>query len=128
MKKFIRFPSIRFIVGGGLNTALTYLLYILLLQFMSYKTSYSVTYIAGILFGYWINVTWVFLSKPGKISALIYPIAYIFQYVLGLILLSVLIETFSIDQRLAPLFVIMVTVPFMFIMTRAIFSKRGQHV
>ena len=115
-------------MGGGLNTALTYLLYILLLQFMSYKTSYSVTYIAGILFGYWINVTWVFLSKPGKISALIYPIAYIFQYVLGLILLSVLIETFSIDQRLAPLFVIMVTVPFMFIMTRAIFSKRGQHV
>ena len=128
MKKFIKHSGIRFILAGALNTALTYLLYLLLLQFMSYRISYKVTYVAGIAFGYWINATWVFLSQPGRKSAFIYPIAYVSQYVIGLLLLSVFIETFSIDERLAPLLVIIITVPVMFIMTRAIFSKRGQNV
>ena len=123
MKRFFRFPALRFLIGGASNTVITYIIYLILLQFISYKLSYSITYILGIALGYLINAIWVFQRKPSKKTALIYPFIYIFQYLLGIGLLIALVERLSIDQRLAPVIVILITLPLMFLMTRVLFRS-----
>ena len=127
MKKFFKFPSFRFLAGGAANTLITYIIYLILLQFISYKLSYTVTYIAGIVIGYLINAIWVFQSRPSKKTAIIYPFVYLTQYLLGIGLLIVLVDYLSMDERFAPILVILVTLPLMYLMTRLLFQNANRH-
>ena len=53
----------RFIVSGGLNTFVTYLIYLGLLFILDYRVSYTISYIFGIFISYWLNVKFVFHEK-----------------------------------------------------------------
>ena len=111
-------------MAGGGNTVVTYLLYLLLLQFISYRYAYSVTFLVGIALGYLVNAFWVFEKSPTIKSALIYPLIYFVQYMIGLALLAALVEIMGIPQVIAPLIVVIVTLPAMFLMAKFVFSAK----
>jgi len=69
----------RFAVGGGINTVLTYLLFLLLSAFMPYVIAYTITYIAGIALSYVINSFFVFRTGRGWKAMIRFPIAYAVQ-------------------------------------------------
>lgn len=117
---------LRFLLAGGGNTIATYLLYLALLHFMEYQLAYSVTFFAGIVLGYLINAYWVFDKPLSARSALTYPVVYFVQYLAGLALLSALVEIMGIPKVVAPLIVIAVTLPVVFLMTKFVFSDKDR--
>ena len=114
----------RFVIAGGLNTLLTYVLYLMLLQIMPYFWAYSVTYVVGIGLGYLINTFWVFKRQPSLRTAMAYPLTYGLNYLLGAVLLWFLVEWARIPKAAAPLIIVAVSVPVMYLITRAIFRSR----
>ncbi len=116
----------RFIVAGALNTGSTYVLYLILLLVLPYGLAYSVTFAAGIALGYLLNARWVFKKSPTRQSVVAYPLAYGLNYLLGLGLLWLLVEKMSVPKQLAPIAVVVITVPVMYLATRTIFQTRHE--
>ncbi|MFL6520976.1 MAG: GtrA family protein [Chthoniobacterales bacterium] len=117
-----------FVVMGGVNTGLTYAVYLLLLLVMRYPFAYSGSYVAGIFLSYYLNVRFVFRERLSLSKALKYPSVYLIQYLLGLVLLYVLIEIFHLNKNLAPLAIVLITVPATFVMSRYIIRGKPKRV
>ncbi|AYR22740.1 GtrA family protein [Herbaspirillum rubrisubalbicans] len=114
---------IKYLAAGGLNTGLTYLLYLLLLHVVPYIWAYSLTFVAGIMLGYLLNTFWVFKARPGLHSLLRYPLLYVVNYLFGIGLLWLLVERLKIAETFGPLLVLILSVPVMYILTKIIFSR-----
>ena len=119
---------ILFVLIGGINTGLTYGLYLLLLLIMRYPFAYSGSYVAGIFLSYYLNARFVFRERLRLSKALKYPSVYLVQYLIGLGLLYVLIETLHLDKRVAPLAVVVITVPATFVLSRYIIRGKAKRV
>lgn len=114
----------RYVIAGAINTGLTYLLYLMLLQFMSYPWAYSVTYAAGIVLGYTLNALWVFRTRPDLRTATLYPFAYFLNYLMGIALVFAFVELARIPAAVAPLLALAISVPAMYFLNRALFDRR----
>lgn len=119
----INHPFIRFIGMGGLNTLATYLLYFSLVLFFNYQIAYTISYIFGIFFAYWLNLKIVFQTKSTKKKLFLFPFVYLFQYLFGLLIMYVLIEMLGFNQFFAPLVVAICSLPITFILSRFILEK-----
>ena len=108
----------RFLVAGSVNTGLTYLLYLSINLVVPYTTAYTATYFIGIVFSYWLNSYWVFRQSWSWSKLLQYPVIYIVQYIAGLVILYIIVEVFYLNERIAPLIVIILTVPLTFTLSR----------
>ena len=117
-----------FVLIGGINTGLTYGLYLLLLLCMRYPLAYSGSYVAGIFLSYYLNARFVFRERLSLAKALKYPSVYLVQYFLGLGLLYVLIETLHLNKQTAPLAVVLITVPATFVLSRYIIRGKSKRV
>jgi len=109
---------IRFLVGGGINTAFTYGIYLILMLFVHYQIAYLIAYIVGVVFAYWFNAVIVFkvpLSWKGLFS---YPIIYIIQYTISAFLLKIFVETLQIDKIFAPLMIIIIMIPLTYVLNK----------
>lgn len=114
----------RFFLSGGLNTVITYCLYVILLQFMSYQVSYSISYITGIIISYFLNKIFVFRTHRGVRSALLFPLVYVAQYGFGIFLLWLWIDQASLNKAIGPLVVIVLSMPLTYLLTRLVFVRR----
>jgi len=114
----MRHEFVRFLLVGVTNTLFSYMLYFLLLTFLTYLPAYSITYCAGIVGSYFLNVKFVFKKRISLIGFLRFPIVYVIQYILGALLLGLLVREFSISPELAMIGVIIVTIPITFLVSR----------
>jgi len=114
----------RFVVFGGVNTLVTYGLYLALLPLLPYQASYTVAYLAGILIAYLFNRKFVFSSHRGLRSAVLLPFVYLAQYLVSLLVLWLWIDKGGLRPALGPLIAIAITVPMTYLLSREIFSKR----
>jgi len=117
---------LRFIVGGGINTGFTYLVYLGMNVFLSYQVAYFVAYAIGVVFSYWFNARVVFcvpLSWRGLFS---YPIVYLVQYVFSAFLLGGLIRFFNMREEVAPLVVAVAMIPFTYSMSKLVLRRGGR--
>ena len=109
---------LRFIVGGGINTGFTYLVYLGINAFLNYQVAYLIAYAAGVVFSYWFNARVVFrvpLSWKGLFS---YPVVYVLQYFCSAFLLGGLVEFFRLSESVAPLVVAGMMVPLTYLMSK----------
>lgn len=114
---------LRFLVGGAINTASTYAIYLALNTILAYQLAYFIAYILGVIFAYWFNATVVFrvnLSWKGFFS---YPIVYLVQYITSAFLLGGLVEVVGIRESLAPLVVVIVMVPVTYLMNKLVLER-----
>jgi putative flippase GtrA len=118
--KFISRSFLVFVLVGVLNTCVTYLIYILLLGFLRYQIAYSVTYVIGVYFSYYLNSTFVFRVKPSLRTAVKYPLVYVAQYLIGVALLTALVRHVGVPASVAAFVVIIVSVPLTFIFARIV--------
>lgn len=100
-----------FLVGGGLNTGLTYCLYLFLSYLIDYQVAYAIAYAAGIIFAYFFNSKVVFKVEQSWLGMLIYPTIYLVQYILGALLLGLLVEYLHLHKAIAPILVIVLLLP-----------------
>ncbi|BCJ04969.1 membrane protein [Pseudomonas sp. RtIB026] len=119
-----RHPLPRFLLSGGFNTVATYALYLLLLSILSYRLSYSIAFVTGIVVAYVLNRTFVFRSHRGIRSVAWMPILYLLQYLMGMLIVWFWVEQLGWPQEPAPLAATLITVPINFVLSKFAFMKR----
>lgn len=122
--KFISREFIRFVFFGGVNTLLGYVIYALLLLFLAYPVAYTLAYVLGIFISYYLNTRFVFKEKVRWTKALQYPLVYLVQYLSGVGLLYVLVEIFHTSKLVAPVLIVLLTVPVTYLLSRLIIKGR----
>jgi putative flippase GtrA len=122
--RFARF--FRFVISGGLNTAVTYGIYLVLLQLMPYQFSYTIAYVSGIAIAYAFNRSFVFRSHQGFRSVLLFPLVYVAQYCLGILVVWLWIEKARMSPAVAPLLAAVIAVPFTYFLSRYAFLERSK--
>lgn len=110
----------RFLIGGVLNTVVGYGGYLLLLHWIRYEVAYTVSYIVSVTVSYLFSALVVFRQPLSARAALRYPLVYLVQFLLGLVLLKLLIEALHVSAWLAPLLVSVLTIPATFLLSRII--------
>jgi putative flippase GtrA len=111
---------ISFLIGGGLNTGLTYCLYLLLSYLMDYQIAYAIAYVAGIVFAYFFNSKVVFKVEHSLIGMLDYPTIYLVQYIFGALLLNLLVEHLHLHKAIAPILVILLLLPSSYLLNKIV--------
>ena len=117
--------GVRYLIAGGVNTIVTYIVYLLLLTPVCYRIAYFLAFILGIGLSFVLLRRWVF-SRPGKPFALLYVgLSHVAQLVLGWLVIEFWVVWMQQSQRLAPLVAVGVSVPLMFLIQRWIFSPHA---
>ncbi|WP_253277116.1 GtrA family protein [Pseudomonas fluorescens] len=109
-----------FLVGGGLNTGLTYCFYLFLSYLTNYQIAYAIAYTAGIVFAYFFNSKIVFKVEQSWGGMMIYPTIYLVQYLLGALLLNALVEHLHFHKNIAPILVIVLLLPASYLLNKVV--------
>jgi len=118
--KFINREFIRFVFFGGVNTLLGYFIYVILLIFLSYKVSFTIAYVSSIFISYYLNSKFVFNRQVSLKKALMYPSVYLIQYLTCMLLLHIFVEILNLSKFIAPILVVLLTVPVTYFLSRSI--------
>ncbi|WP_245204196.1 GtrA family protein [Ammoniphilus resinae] len=121
--KYISNEFFRFVLVGILNTAATYIIYLLFLYLFNHNISYTIAYILGILIGYFLNSKITFRVELTLKKFIQFPLVYLIQYLINLVMLNVLIFNLDVDKRIAPLLVIIISIPITFILSKVILKR-----
>ncbi|EKQ01676.1 mannosyltransferase family protein [Lacticaseibacillus paracasei] len=124
LKQFIGFGLV-----GGVNTILTYLIYLTLYQLINPTAAMGVGYGLTSIFGLFLNDTWVFKAKDRrqlKTVAPRYYLSYGLTFILSLVLTSFWNDFLRLPKPLAPMFALMITVPTNFLLSKFwVFREKG---
>jgi len=118
--------ALRFLLAGGFNTAATYVIYLAALQVVPYRVAYTGAYAIGIVLGYAVNTFFVFRARWSWKRMLAYPLVYLVQYGIGLLCLTLLVEQQWVRKELAPLIVVVITLPLTFLGTRYLIKGKSR--
>lgn len=115
-----------FLIGGGLNTGITWLVFAGLTQVLAYQIAYAAAYATGVFFSYIFNAKFVFRTPLAWISFVAYPLVYVVQYLGSAGILAILIEGFGIPRLVAPLLVVIFMLPLTYLASRSVlrFTQR----
>uniref|UniRef100_UPI0031455253 GtrA family protein n=2 Tax=Pseudomonas sp. TH15 TaxID=2796381 RepID=UPI0031455253 len=123
-EKLMKYSAFRFLLSGGLNTGVTYGLYLVLLLVVPYSWSYTISYLCGIIFAFFLGRFLVFKSDRGLKSVLYLPLVYVAQYLFGMVVLWVLVAKFAFYPEFAPLVVVVLSLPLTYALSHWVFVGR----
>jgi putative flippase GtrA len=117
-KALIQF--LKFCVVGLSNTVISLAVYYIILYFGAHYVIASIlSFIISVLNAYYWNYKYVFNTKSDILKSLIKTYtSYGFSYVLSTTLLIILVEYYNISELLAPILVLVITVPLNFILNK----------
>lgn len=117
-KALIQF--LKFSVVGLSNTVISLAVYYIILYFGAHYVIASIlSFIISVLNAYYWNYKYVFNTKSDILKSLIKTYtSYGFSYVLSTTLLIILVEYYNISELLAPILVLVITVPLNFILNK----------
>ena len=116
--------GLRFLIAGGFNTAVTYLLYLALLRVMSYQISYALSFMTGIGISYVLARTFVFKTHQGLRSALMLVFTYLIQYLVGAAVVWTWVDLLAQHAMLAPAIATGVTLPLTYLLSKLAFAGK----
>ena len=111
---------VRYLVVGGLNTAVCYVIYLLLLDFTGHNIAFTIDYLFGIVFSYFLQLKFVFQAEGSIKKFVKFPGVYVIQYLIGLVALNVVIDKFGVAEEFALIFAIIVPIPVVYLLSRSI--------
>jgi len=120
LRKFINKEFLGFFFVGIANTLFTYMLYALFIGFFTYGFAYTVAYVVGVFLSLYLNTVFVFRNTFSFKKVLQYPFVYVIQYVIGILLIYIFIGIMGINEYIAPIFAISLTMPITFLLARYI--------
>ena len=119
-----RGAPLRFLVAGGLNTVAMIVLYVLLLNLLTHAMAYSISFAVGLVVSYLLNRLFVFRSAGGVSTILLFPIVYVVQYLVGLVVVVLWVDVLGLPAELASLAAVVVTLPITYALLRWVFVTR----
>jgi len=115
----IRF--LRFLLSGGINAIISYTIYLLLLQVLNYQLSYAISYAFGIAIAYLLSKLFIFKVNGGWLSSLLFPLVYLFQYLIGALVLWLVVRKLNVMAEVVPLILIILAVPLTYWLNKLVF-------
>lgn len=112
---------VRFVIAGGANTVFSYLVYLALNVWLPYWAAYTIGYVAGIALSYVVNRHFVFRAGASVAGTLAFPVVYLGQWALGLVIVWFWVDVLAWTDTVAPLVASAITVPLTFTLIRRIF-------
>jgi putative flippase GtrA len=139
-----RHEFLRFLVTGTINTGMSWVVYLIVrhalealhvqpvaltanFSISTDKLAFTVAYIFGVLFTYYMNSRWVFRVPMSWRSFLQFPSVYVVQYSLGIVLMHLLVDRLAFPVDFAPLAVIVLTMPVTFVLSRFVLKRHSPH-
>lgn len=116
--------GIRFLIGGGLNTAISYLAYLFFLLFTSYQIAYALSWVVGLLIIVIFYPSKVFVGSQNswKKTALLIG-QYVLVFFCGLECLKALVVYAGVSEQVAALFTMAITTILNFLLMRLLYRS-----
>ena len=95
-----------------------YLIYEVLITFINYTFSFLISWIVGFIYGYVTNTKKVFNQSVGIKKICFYLLWNIIYLYISIKLLEIVIVSFNIHERIAPVIIIVLTIPLNYIVTK----------
>ncbi|RZA08676.1 MAG: hypothetical protein EOO68_01725 [Moraxellaceae bacterium] len=114
----------RFLIGGGLNTAISYLAYLLFLSLFNYQIAYALSWIVGLLIIVIFYPSKVFVGSQNswkKTTILIGQ--YVLVFFCGLQFLKALVVYAELSEQLAAFFTMAFTTVLNFLLMRVLYRS-----
>lgn len=121
----MRREFVRFLLVGASNTLLSWGLFVVLVRFMPYTAAYTLAYVLGIINSYFLNVCFVFKGRISLSTFLKFPLVYIVQYLLGVLLMYLLVGQMGVPPEFAMAVVIGLTIPISYLLSKKIIKRRA---
>ena len=128
MKQSIN-QAMKFSLIGLINTLNSWLIYyILIFLNINYLISTTIAYLISSIIGYSLNKNWSFKNNNENHTKVIkkYYITYISSYCLNICIMYLLVNIFKCSNLIAPLLVLLITVPYNFILSKYWVFKKKQ--
>jgi putative flippase GtrA len=109
---------LRFLLMGGMNTLVAYLIYLILLNWIRYEVAYAIGYATGIVIAYWVSAAFVFRKPMRGRSAIRFPLVYVTQFLVSGGILHVAVEIMHVPHWLAFIVAVGLTIPVTFALSR----------
>ena len=122
----MRWEFMRFLLVGASNTLLSWALFVVLVRLMSYPYAYTLAYAISIVCSYLLNVHFVFKERISLAGFLKFPLVYLLQYTLGMLVMWLLVGKMGVLPEVAMIVVITVTIPITFLASRKIIKPVQQ--
>jgi putative flippase GtrA len=74
---------------------------------------------------FFLNCYWTFQTQPTWRKFALFPLTNATNYILTTFGVVMLVESFGVDERVAPLVVALSTIPFTFVLSRHVLTGRG---
>lgn len=120
VKMYFTSNFLNFLKLGFINTVFSYIVFIILLNYLSYNVSYTISFIATIILSYFLNTKYVFKQKLSFSKFLKFPLVYVAQYLFGILVLNILNIYMNISNYISILIVIVLSIPLTFILSKKI--------
>lgn len=115
-------PFLRFVVVGGVATALHYGLYCLMQCFIGVNVAYTLGYLLALVANFYLTAFFTFGRRPSWRKAFGFGGAHAVNYLLHLLLLNFFLWV-GIPSVWAPLPVFAIAVPVNFLLVRFVFHR-----
>ena len=112
---------LRFLGSGAFNTAVTYLLYLALLQIIPAQTSYAIAFLTGIVLSYGLQRYVVFQTQGRRFGLIWTFLIYMLQFLLGLALVTLWVDRLQLSPVVAPAVSIAITLPMTYVLSTFVF-------
>ena len=113
---------IRFAIVGILVTAIHYGVYWLLQLVINVNIAWTVGYIAGFVFNYYMSAYYIFRKKTSAKNGAGFGVAHIVNYLLQMVLLNFFIRI-GLSAEMAPVGVYAISIPVNFLLVRFVFKR-----
>lgn len=113
---------IKFIGAGVINTIVSYLLYVVLVLFLSYQISYAISFVFGIILSFILNTKYVFEVEQTVKKFVLFPLVYLVQYLIGAFMMNFIVEIIEINKFFAPLLTTICLLPVSYLLSKKILN------
>jgi putative flippase GtrA len=117
---------LRFGTVGVVNTAIYYVLYLLLHHILPYLAAHMLAFATAMVGSYFLNCYFTFRIRPTLKKFLLFPLSNVTNFTVTSVGLYVLVRVFGFNERFAPLVAAAVAIPVTFIVAQFVLVGPGQ--
>jgi putative flippase GtrA len=118
----------RFLLIGGSNTALTYMLFVLLSQVIDQLLAYTAAFAGGVAYSVLLTGSFVFGARRRLSTSLAYAATYLLVYGIGILVLELVMRAGVERAVLTGLAALSVTAPLNYLCGRLLFRPESEPV
>lgn len=120
--KHLNKPFFRFVLTGGLNTLIYYLIYLYFYQNIKliYIESHLIAFLGSAFISFFLTTYYTFKSKPTYKKFIKFPLTFLPNLIISTVLTFLLVDMLEINKTYASLIAMIISIPITFIISKKI--------